>query len=363
MEALPYHASIDAYAQQAEALLSALAAGDDGAAWRFKWEHPRFRGKPVGDVKKAKLNIEDARLVIAQLYAFNTWRDLDAFARFVTTKPNVARFEAAVEAVVSGDRNALQTALLDHPELSKARSSRRHHATLLHYVAANGVEGGRQRTPANSVAIARLLLEHGAEADALADMYGGRCTTMAMLVSSAHPAKAGVQAPLTELLLDHGANPNGAGTQKQSPILIALAFGYGDTAQALARRSLPQDDLAVMAGLGRAADAARLLPNADTETRQKALALAAQHGHLDVVKLLIDAGVDPNRYNPDGFHSHSTPLHQAVWSNHENVVRFLVERGAKLDARDKVYDSTPLGWAIYGQRNQIAEYLRQHTGE
>ena len=37
--------------------------------------------------------------------------------------------------------------------------------------------------------IAKMLLEAGAEPDALANMYGGECTTMSMLVSSCHPFK------------------------------------------------------------------------------------------------------------------------------------------------------------------------------
>jgi hypothetical protein len=32
-------------------------------------------------------------------------------------------------------------------------------------------------------------------------MYGEECTTMSMLVSSSHPAAAGLQVPLVELLL------------------------------------------------------------------------------------------------------------------------------------------------------------------
>jgi hypothetical protein len=38
----------------------------------------------------------------------------------------------------------------------------------------------------------------------------------------------------------------------------------------------------------------------------------------------------------------------------------LVERGARLDIRDTVYVGTPLGWADYGGRTAIAEYLRGH---
>jgi len=74
--------------------------------------------------------------------------------------------------VVGGELSSLERLLARHPELVRARSTRDHHATLLHYVAANGHEGFRQRTPRNAVEIARLLLTKGAAPDALADMYG-----------------------------------------------------------------------------------------------------------------------------------------------------------------------------------------------
>jgi ankyrin repeat protein len=77
-----------------------------------------------------------------------------------------------------------------------------------------------------------------------------------------------------------------------------------------------------------------------------------------VLRLLLDAGEDPNRFNPEGNHAHSTPLHQAVWSGHLDTVQLLVERGARLDTRDTLWQGTPLGWAEFGERTAIAEYLR-----
>ena len=124
---------------------------------------------------------------------------------------DTARFEAAVEAVIAGDLATLQALLGEDAALVRARSARAHRATLLHYIAANGVEEERQKTPANAVEVAKLLLQAGAEADALADMYGGTCTTMSMLVSSAHPAQAGLQVALAGTLLDFGASIEGAG--------------------------------------------------------------------------------------------------------------------------------------------------------
>ena len=87
------------------------------------------------------------------------------------------------------------------------------------------------------------------------------------------------------------------------------------------------------------------------------LALAAQQGHAAIVKLLLDAGENPNRYNPQGNHSHSTPLHQAVCSGHMAVVRLLVDRGARLDIKDKIYHGTPLGWAIHCGQPAMEKYL------
>lgn len=359
---LPYRAALEEYQQQAQALFDALQAGDKDAAWRFKWEHSRFRGKSVTDVRAATLDVADAQAVIAHEYGFETWADLVEYTEAIQQDGDVARFEAAVEAVISGDVAALRSMLGEHPELVRARSTRRHHATLLHYVGANGVEGGRQKTPANAVEVAKLLLDHGAEVDALADMYDAKCTTMSMLVSSGHPAEAGLQAALAETLLDYGAALEGPGTNWQSALLTALAFGYLDTAEALARRGARLDSLPAVAGLGRIEDAERLLPEADGPTRHAALALAAQHGHAAVVRLLLDAGEDPSRYNPDGYHSHSTPLHQAVWADHMDVVRLLVERGARLDVQDTVYQGTPLDWAVYGGRTEAAEYLRSVAG-
>jgi hypothetical protein len=376
MTRLPFRATLEQYEQQAAELLAAFRSGDADAVRLIKHRHPRFlrsdipwlpKDLPDSELRSATLEPADTQLALARWYDFRDWPALAEYVQAVTRDGSpVCQFESAVEAVIAGDVTTLESLLRANPELVRARSTRVthfdppvHQATLLHYVAANGVEGYRQKTPKNAVAIATMLLKAGAEVDALACMYGGQCTTMSMLVSSCHPAEAGVQVPLLETLLDFGAAVDGVGSGKWvSPLMTALAFGYVDAAEALARRGARVDNLPAAAGLGRLADAARLLPTADSESRHRALALAAQHGHVDVVRLLLDAGEDPNRYNPDGNHSHSTPLHQAVWSRHDAVVRFLVERGARLDIKDTIYQGTPLDWAIYGERAEIEKYLR-----
>jgi ankyrin repeat protein len=377
LKAVPFRSPLSAYAQQAENLLAGHHAADPAAIDVFHRKHPRFldekikwRPKFIADseIRDAALSLDDARLAVARSYDFLDWPSLAACVEAVSQQGPVFEFESAVEAVVNGDLAGLEDALRRDPALARARSSRVccfdppvHRATLLHYVAANGVEAYRQKTPPNAVEIARALLQAGAEPDALADMYGAECTPMSMLVSSSHPAEAGLQLPLVELLLDCGAAIEGRGTRKWGrPLFTALTFGMTDAAKVLAERGA-RIDLPAAAGLGLVDDAAGLLPSADAEARHRALSLAAQHGHAQIVRLLLDAGEDPNRYNPASNHPHTTPLHQAVLGGHEAVVRLLVERGARLDIRDTIWQGTPLGWALHGRGRAQApmlEYLR-----
>jgi Ankyrin repeats (3 copies) len=375
-EPLPFSARLHLYEKQAEELLDAFRTGDSGSIRCFKQRHPRFldpkipwlpRKLPDSEVASTALDLADAQRAVARCYDFKDWPALKEHVESVANENSaVYRFESGVEAVLAGDLKTLTALLGESPDLIKARSRRVthfdppvHRATLLHYVAANGVEGYRQKTPPNAVDVAKTLLRAGAEVDALADMYGGQCTTLSLLVSSCHPAKAGVQSELAEALLDFGASIEGVGVGRWvSPLMTALAFGYLDAAETLARRGARVDDLAAAAGLGRLADARRLLSSADSDSRYRALALAAQLGHANIVRLLLDAGENPNRYNPDGVHSHSTPLHQAALAGHRTVVELLVDHGAKLDVKDTIYQSTPLGWAAHAEQSEIEKFLR-----
>ena len=374
MRPLPIQSGLDEYRKQAEELLQQHLSGDPEIVKLFHHKHPRFldekipwlpRDIPDSEILGGQLDMNDAELVVARFYDFKDWASLSRHLEQLKD-PVVFRFEAAVDAVVNGDLDGLRAFLRADPELVRARSARVthfdppvHRSTLLHYVAANGVEGYRQKTPKNAVEIARALLEAGSEPDSLADLYGGECTRMTLLVSSCHPAQAGLQSALVDVLADFGASTDPVGSGKwKSPLMTALAFGYIDAAQTLVRRGARVENIAAAAGLGQTEQVRTLLPSSDRDSRQRALALAAQHGHEDCVRLMLDAGEDPSRYNPDGLHAHTTPLHQAIAAGHMNVVRLLVERGAGLDLTDKVYQSTPLGWATHFGREEIAQYLR-----
>ncbi len=372
---LPFRAAVSAYEAEAARLLDGHRHREPDAIRLVHARHPWFLDekipwlqKPISDedIAAAAFDIDDARLAIARLHDFRDWVSLVDYAKAVGGDGPVYRFEAAVEAVVAGNAGELRALLAADSDLVHTRSIRVthfdppvHRAQLLHYVAANGVEGYRQRTPANAVEIATILLDAGADANALASLYGGECTTLSLLVSSSHPAQAGLQIPLTKVLLDSGAKVHAHGSGKWvSPVLTALLFGYREAAEYLVERGAQVDSMETAAGLGRLGETARLLACSDAVSRHKALALAAQLGHLEVARLLLDAGEDPNRFNPDGYHAHATPLHQAALAGNTEMVRLLVGRGARIDIADSIYRSTPLGWAEWAGKTEAADYLR-----
>jgi Ankyrin repeat len=116
--------------------------------------------------------------------------------------------------------------------------------------------------------------------------------TLGLVCSGRVPRECGVQVPMIELLCSYGADSN-------SGIGPALPHGEFEAVDALIRNGA-QVNLAVAATLGRVEDARRALASASAEDRLRALALAAQFGRTDIVRLLLDAGENPNRYNPMG---------------------------------------------------------------
>jgi hypothetical protein len=375
---LRFDAPLSAYEKQADEVFAGWQAGDQQAVKFFRSHHPKFLDDTVPwlqrfwesdeQARAIPVDRDDAKLAVARSYDFQDWRALEQHAAAVAdTSSATWRFERAAEAVIDGDAGTLAQMLREDPVLVRARSTRVcnfdppvHRATLLHYTAANGIEGYRQRTPPNALEIAKLLLEAGADPNALQGSYGSENTTMAMLVSSSHPRAAGVQVALLDTLIDHGATVTALGTGMcADPLICALVFGSTDAAHALVRRGAAVDSLPKAAGLGRLEDVQRLLPIATPEDRHGALALSAQLGQLDVLRLLLDAGEDPNRFNPKGYHGHATPLHQAIASGHFEVAKLLIQRGARLDIKDNIFRSTPLGWAEYCNQPQIAAYLNE----
>jgi ankyrin repeat protein len=346
-----------------ESAQRAVIAGDVSALERLLRDHPELqKAQPPPYVPSGPWPRydADARATIVREHHFETYA---AFADHVTAARRedsaVARFEAGVEAVITGERATLQRMLRDDRRLIHARSARLHRATLLHYLGANGVEGFRQKTPPNAVAIANLLLDAGAEVDAVADMYGGS-TALGLVATSIHPWLAGVQHALLETLLQRGATIDGPGAG--SAVNACLASGRGEAALLLAGKGA-RLDLEGAAGVGRldvvqqAFDAAGRLTGATTEQLLSGFAWACEFGRTVVVEFLLSQGVAldaPLR------HHGQTGLHWAAYGGHAEVVRLLLRRGAPVNAVEQTFGGTPLGWAVYGWGERPQEGDRGH---
>jgi ankyrin repeat protein len=347
--------SLEQSRKQAKDLLKAFKAGDARAFDRIRWNHPRCRGLEDDQIRERPFLLADAQLVIARLHHFESWPKLlhhiEALER---QDPRVRRFEDAADAIITGDVATLERLLRTHPDLIHQRSSRAHEAPLLHYVAANGVEDYRQLSPKNAVEVARMLLDAGAEVDATSHAYGGGSTALGLVATSTPPRQAGVQIPLIDLLLERGATIDGV-RPGASVVRDALANGCPEAARALADRGARLDVVAA-AGVGRLDLLQELADGASAHDLEKALVTAAgTYGAYDVVKYLVDRGVDIAAGT--GW----TALHSATGGADLRIIDLLIRRGAPLEQRN-MYGGTVLGQAIWfgyhGSSTKIADYVR-----
>ncbi|MDE0226891.1 MAG: ankyrin repeat domain-containing protein [Gammaproteobacteria bacterium] len=167
------------------------------------------------------------------------------------------------------------------------------------------------------------------------------------------------------LLIDHGADLAAASPDGYTLFEAALRAGHPDLAQYLADHGaetveLDPRRLFVSACMRADADAARMLlesePGVVRETQSadpQLLVDAAGSNRLAAVRLMLDLGFDPN----PGDSTPTTPLHQAAFHGHIDMVKLLVDGGARLDARDAHHAGTPLEWAVVAGQTEVEAYL------
>ena len=89
---------------------------------------------------------------------------------------------------------------------------------------------------------------------------------------------------------------------------------------------------------------------AETQRRDRPIDIAAEHGVLDVVRLLVDRGasMEPGQSRRD------SPLHLAAGEGHVDVVRLLLDRGLPVDAR-----AATLPYYFLNKRRTALHYAAQ----
>lgn len=188
------------------------------------------------------------------------------------------------------------------------------------------------------------------------------------------------QAEIAGILLDAGADIEAETSWGATPLDWAAVIGSGRVADLLLSRGASRFTLIAAAALGKleavkamvqsGADlsaqkrrAAPRSPNAEWpadsahmqgDVLSDALYSAARNGHTPVVAYLLDRGA---KVDAKGFFG-ATGLHWAAINGHRTTVDLLVARGASLTIEDARFNATPEGWAKEGGHMELAEALK-----
>jgi hypothetical protein len=84
-----------------------------------------------------------------------------------------------------------------------------------------------------------------------------------------------------------------------------------------------------------------------------ALHAAVIRHHIEVLKLLLENGADPNHAD----FNHASPLHSAASYGYVEVASILMEYGASKNALDQMGE-TPYDWAVFGGQRDVQKLLQ-----
>ena len=135
----------------------------------------------------------------------------------------------------------------------------------------------------------------------------------------------------------------------EQPLFAALANGHeGAVAALLGLPSNPFSDAHITEGLRHRKDMKRYKGCTP-------LSWAAQEGRLEIAKLLVQGGADPNEVDERG----SSPLCMAALNGNEAIARLLLDEGAEVDAQDDFGCTSLCNASLYGY-DTIARLLIGH---
>ena len=186
----------------------------------------------------------------------------------------------------------------------------------------------------------RLLLGHGANANARSDDL-----RTPLMIAARRPGGA----PIVQLLLDRGANPNPNANplSESSPLLEAATAGDAASVKLLIDRGAnvkaaaqPLLTLAITMQCSKCVDLL-VAKDLDKAAYTGTLSDIAVLGDVNAVRLMLDHGANVNAPDPFG----RTPLMYAAASDllALDVVKLLIERGADVNAVDRHKEGVDAG--------------------
>jgi ankyrin repeat protein len=309
--------------------------------------------------------------------------------------------------VLDNDRHDLVPWLLERGAKLDAHAAARHfmldelHDLITANPALVNARGGDGQTPlhvASSVPIAALLLDRGAEIDALDIDHE---SAPARYLIRSHPE-------IVRYLIDRGCktdilmesavgdldrlrkrldaepesirtqvnnkyfpmhNPRAGGTiyiwtlgLNHSPHRVASNFGHPAVLEFLLERTPPDLKLSEACLTGDSTMVKTMLAHNPNEVRAIAqanpgyISAAAQDNNTAAVRLMLESGWP---VLGDGRH---TPLHFACWHGNAEMVRAILPFHPPLEALDADHHATPLGWTIHGSENGPCRATGDYAG-
>jgi ankyrin repeat protein/ketosteroid isomerase-like protein len=363
---LPGNANLEQLKKGAKSFQRAVRSGDQGAAIVVNEFHPRLPSAAPGSPELAGFTRADAQLVVARQFGFASWPRLKAHLELVERYAR-SPHEQPVGGPL-GDERAIVDEFLrlacltygddDSERPRRARALLQAHPWLerasIHTIAATGavdaarallagdpsqasLVGGPHRwepllyltysrvglTPGHSaVAVARILLQHGADPNA-GYLWEGLIPPFTALTGAlgggpmAHPEELA----LARALLEAGTDPNdgqalynrGWGPDPDEDWLeLLFEFGLGTGDGGPWRRLLGERQ------------------DSPEQMLEDLLVAAAAHGLTERVRRLLRRGVSPDgRGSAHPIYEGRTPVQEAALSGHLDVVSLLAQAGAR----------------------------------
>ena len=224
-------------------------------------------------------------------------------------------------------------------------------------------EAAREAAWGGNICLVQLLLNHGADVNALDKNHESP-----LLMATRGLARRG-NTDLVQLLLSHGADVNALDKNHESPLLVAARGGNTDLVQLLLSHGADANALdknhespLLLALEKNNLDCIRILLPLTSEANinghdsrgRTPLSIAAGRGDDKTVKLLLNAGADPNKPPSPETQTLEDPLKAAISNYYVKTATTLLQNGALLNG--PAYDALAGFYIDFGANTTNTTY-------